>query len=76
MNITKSHAAPAMRRERKPNPWTRPIELQFNAAEGMLFRTCSRLGFPRPQMAKPSFQARSGRKMELFPAIAAQQGSE
>jgi hypothetical protein len=52
MNITKSHAAHALRHAGKLNPWTLPIEPQFNAAALMLFRARGfRLVFPFPRMA-------------------------
>jgi hypothetical protein len=53
--MTKSHATPAMRRVGKPNLWTLPIEPQFNAAAGMLFRTMILFGFPHPRMANAIF---------------------
>jgi hypothetical protein len=46
--MTKSHAAPAMRRAYKPNLWTLLTERQFNAVARMLFRTMISFGFSAP----------------------------
>jgi hypothetical protein len=43
--------APTMRQACKPNLWTRPIERQFNAAGGMLFRIMISFGFFRLRVA-------------------------
>jgi hypothetical protein len=43
--MTKFHATSAIRRACKLNLWTLPIERQFNAAAGMLFRTMISFGF-------------------------------